>query len=211
MRIHLTLSCGFVRSFSGALVLLGFIFFGALGPAEAEYRLHFVNGTTIVVDSYQDRGDSIAYERFGGMVTMPKTAVVKIENLTPPRPTFVPPAIPEPSAKDVTTPPPPTAPSPPSSTAPEDDPRWETPQGLIRVAVLATCNMYVKQQLNLASGSFRFGIVDYESVSPIKNSPGYVMKNYVDTPKGRQHFVCTISDVRPGAKIDVVLVGLPVK
>jgi hypothetical protein len=55
------------------------------GPAESAYRLYFRNGTTIDVESYVERGDSISYQRFGGTITVPKTTLARIEDLNPPK------------------------------------------------------------------------------------------------------------------------------
>ena len=99
---------------STSLLLALFVCFCWSVPAESAYRLRFRNGTTIEVESYQDQGDTISYSRHGGVITIAKTQMLAIENLTPsaapspPNISFtVPPISSSPSAAD-------PSPSPPS-------------------------------------------------------------------------------------------------
>jgi len=73
--------------------------------AGAACRLHFRNGSSIEVGSYEDHGDSISYLRYGGVITVPKTALSTIENLTPVPPPSKPPATPPGSSSHPGTPP----------------------------------------------------------------------------------------------------------
>ncbi len=66
------------------LVLLLWMWWSA--DAEAAFRLHFRDGTSIDVPSYTDNGDSITYLRFGGEITIPKSSLSRIEDLNPPTP-----------------------------------------------------------------------------------------------------------------------------
>jgi hypothetical protein len=68
------------------LVMAASILLFWLEYSDAAYRLHFPNGTTIKVESYEDLGESIRYERFGGAVTVPKTSISTIEDLGAPKP-----------------------------------------------------------------------------------------------------------------------------
>ncbi len=61
-------------------------------PADAAYRLVFQNGTSVEVKSYEDLGDSISYERFGGTVEVPRAQVTAIQELPPSPPAPTPPA-----------------------------------------------------------------------------------------------------------------------
>lgn len=66
----------------GVGLFLGLIFLPSWSSkAEPAYRLHFRNGSTVKVDSYQDIGDSISYSRFGGIIVVPKAELAVIENL----------------------------------------------------------------------------------------------------------------------------------
>ena len=60
-----------------------------LSQAEAAYRLTFQHGTRIEVQSYEDRGDAIRYQRYGGTVVGPMANVSAREeavHLPPPTP-----------------------------------------------------------------------------------------------------------------------------
>lgn len=66
-----------------ASLLLTFVFLFLLSPdvEAAPYRLYFRHGGTVDVDSYEDTGNAIAYPRFGGVITVPKTDLARIEDL----------------------------------------------------------------------------------------------------------------------------------
>ena len=72
-----------ILSLGAASLMLG------LSQAEAAYRLTFQNGTSVEVQSYEDLGDTIRYQRYGGTVVVPKANVSAIEeavHLPPPTP-----------------------------------------------------------------------------------------------------------------------------
>jgi len=70
-----------VRRLSVGLALAFIFLLAWSSEAEPAYRLHFRNGSTVKVDSYQDNGDSISYSRFGGIIVVPKAELAVIENL----------------------------------------------------------------------------------------------------------------------------------
>ena len=49
-----------------------------LSQAEATYRLTFQNGTSVDVQSFEDLGDAIRYQRYGGTVVVPKAHLTTI-------------------------------------------------------------------------------------------------------------------------------------
>ena len=75
--------------------------------ANAAYRLHFRNGGTAEVPSYQDTGDAISYPRFGGTISVPKTDLLQIEDLTPAPPAAAPPPPTSEPSRQTAQPPPP--------------------------------------------------------------------------------------------------------
>ena len=120
------------RMLCGPLLLSMFLLLG-FSQAEAAYRLTFRNGTSVEVISYEDLGESISYQRFGGTVTVPREQVTAIQELppapsapTPPAPHPQPPSgVPSPSGPAVNPPPssPPAAARPaPVRTAPSQSP-----------------------------------------------------------------------------------------
>ena len=73
----------------GCLILAVALLTLGLSQAEAAYRLTFQNGTSVEVQSYEDLGDAIRYQRSGGRVVVPKANVSAIEeavHLPPPTP-----------------------------------------------------------------------------------------------------------------------------
>ena len=76
-----------------------------LSQAEAAYRLTFQNGTSVEVQSYEDLGDAIRYQRYGGTVVIPRANVSAIEeavHLPPPTPPAPAPRAPSAAPPNVT-------------------------------------------------------------------------------------------------------------
>jgi hypothetical protein len=73
----------------GCLVLAVAMLVLGLSQAEVAYRLTFQNGTGLEVQSYEDLGDGIRHQRYGGTVVVPRanvSAIGEAVHLPPPTP-----------------------------------------------------------------------------------------------------------------------------
>ncbi len=62
-------------------VLAALAILGVTGVAEADFVIILRNGSEIKVSRYEEAGNQIVYERYGGKITIPKTRVVAIKDL----------------------------------------------------------------------------------------------------------------------------------
>jgi hypothetical protein len=78
--------CGTLHGVLPGLIMVT-VSLGMAAPAvDAAYRLTFRNGTSVQVQSYEEGGEALRYPRYGGMVTVPRTDVTAIQEVSPPTP-----------------------------------------------------------------------------------------------------------------------------
>jgi Protein of unknown function (DUF2726) len=115
--------------------------------ADAAYRLTFQNGTSLEVQSYEDLGEAIRYQRYGGTVTVPKAHVTAIQEVHSAPPALTPPGTP-PRLAPV---PSPTSPrSPPPAVAPA---ARMAPPGAARGAPVRSNHAQPVGQFGLVAGA----------------------------------------------------------
>lgn len=79
------------RALWGPVLALAATLFGC-AEADAAYRLVFQNGTSLEVQSYEDLGEAIRYQRYGGSVVVSKAQVTMIQEVPSPATAPFPPA-----------------------------------------------------------------------------------------------------------------------